>query len=73
MQINQNKHFNKLKSELFSWPLCNQTIIFTKYHEHIYNGWYGEEEQGEKKENDNSEEEKKEDNKNKKDSSMLEM
>ena len=80
-------HFNRIKSELIPWPICNKGIIYTKYHKHVDNGWVDEEEQKEEKVNDKNEEEKKEkkkeekeekeDNKNqenKKDnSSMLEM
>ena len=76
MQINQNKHFNRIKNELIPWPLCNKAVIYTKYHKHI-DGWDGEEEQDEEKENDNSEEEKREYNENQENnidySRMLEM
>ena len=61
MQINQNRHFNRIKNELIPWSLCNNAVIYTKYYKHI-DEWDEEEVQDEEEENDNSEEEKREDN-----------
>ena len=73
MQINQNKHFNRIKSESIPWPLCNKAIIYTKHHKHVkeWNGEENEDEDEDEESEDESSEEEQENNID--DSYILEM